>query len=409
MSATFPTVRDCCQPCDSVPINQVPGPAGADGTNGTNGTDGIDAFSITTAAFTMPAVNATVNVAVAQSTWASVGQYVFIESAGTFQVTAVPNSTHVTLKNLGYPDNVAPTTLVPSAGKVSPGGRKGTDGIGALSTLNDISPTTTRGDLIVDNGANSPAASDVRLGIGSDGTTLHADSAQPTGMKWAKVNLASASEITGVLPTANGGNADRVAKAGDTMTGGLHITLASAFLALLDSAGAANQKKWQIVAEAGLLKFESVDDTNTIFRTFLQISRSGVSPVAVTVNYDLVAGTSLEIAQLFALNQLINTTLAAGDNNNVGFTKTYVKLKAGPGGAFAITGIDINAVLGFTLDGRVLVLQNSTGQTMTLKHENASSVISNRIHSSTGADVACNLAILVYDTDAQRWEIITAL
>jgi Ubiquitous surface protein adhesin repeat len=184
MSATFPTVRDCCDPCPSVPITQVPGPAGADGNNGTNGTDGIDAFSITTAGFVMPAVNGTVNVAMFESGWASVGQYIFVENAGTFQVTAVPDATHLTLKNLGYPDNVAPTTVVPGASKISPGGRKGTDGTGSLSTLNDLSPTTTRGDLIVDNGANSPNASDVRLGAGSDGKILTALSSQPTGLEW---------------------------------------------------------------------------------------------------------------------------------------------------------------------------------------------------------------------------------
>jgi len=42
------------------------------------------------------------------------------------------------------------------------------------------SPTTTKGDLIVHDGTG-----DTRLGVGSNGQVLTADSAEPTGLKWA--------------------------------------------------------------------------------------------------------------------------------------------------------------------------------------------------------------------------------
>ena len=48
--------------------------------------------------------------------------------------------------------------------------------------IDQVTPTTTKGDLIADNGSNA-----VRFGIGSNGQVLTADSAQSTGMKWASV------------------------------------------------------------------------------------------------------------------------------------------------------------------------------------------------------------------------------
>lgn len=191
MAASVPvTARptDCCSTsCEDVTISQVPGPAGAAGAAGTNGTDGVDAFTTTNAQFVMPAVAATVNVTVLVSEWAAVGQVVFVTGAGYFTVDAVPDATHITLRNLGYTGNVAPTTVVPTAQQVSPGGLIGPTGSSGASTLNGISPTTTKGDLMVDNGANSPAASVIRLAVGTDGQVLAAVSTQPSGQQWRTV------------------------------------------------------------------------------------------------------------------------------------------------------------------------------------------------------------------------------
>lgn len=151
----------------------------------------------------MPAVSATVIVTVAVSTWASIGQVVFISNAGYFEVTAKPDSTHLTLENLGYTGNVAPATIVAGGQTVSPGGLIGPTGATPSDTLNDLSPTTTRGDLIVDNGANSPAASDVRLPVGTDGQLLTAQSAQPTGLLWSSVIPNASGSTDNVIPRFN--------------------------------------------------------------------------------------------------------------------------------------------------------------------------------------------------------------
>jgi len=180
-----PQSADCCDVCPSPVIQQIPGPTGPAGANGTNGTNGVNAFTTTTASFVMPAVAGTVTVAVLVSSWAVPGQAVYVSNAGYFTVNSVPDATHISLRNLGYAGNVAPTTVVATTQKVGPAGIKGTDGVSPpANTLNSLSPTTTKGDLIVDNGVNAPLASDVRLPVGTNGQILTGLSTQPTGLEY---------------------------------------------------------------------------------------------------------------------------------------------------------------------------------------------------------------------------------
>lgn len=109
-----------CNTCQTTPVNvEVPGPAGS------------NAFSITTDDFVMPAEGVTVNVEVADSTWAVIGQIVFIEGAGHFEVTAVPDGTHITIENIensftgAYDSNAAATTVISSGAGVTPAGLQG--------------------------------------------------------------------------------------------------------------------------------------------------------------------------------------------------------------------------------------------------------------------------------------------
>lgn len=207
MSETLPAADGaCCQACDSPVTTQVPGPAGAAGAPGTNGTNGRNAYTTTAAQFTMPAVSANVSVQVVSSDWATVGQVVVLSTAGSFSVNSKPDATHISLTNLGYSGNAAPTTVIATSQTVSPGGLRGPTGASGANTLNDISPTMTKGDLIVDNGANNPLASDTRLPAGADKLVLTADSALPLGVGYKSVDLTGTNTaISGVLPIANGG------------------------------------------------------------------------------------------------------------------------------------------------------------------------------------------------------------
>lgn len=192
MSAAIPKQADCCTPCDSSAPGggtPIPGPQGPAGTNGANGADGINSFTTLTGNFTVPAVGLTQVANVVNSQWAVIGQIVALNGGGNgFQVTAKPSAIQVTLQNLGYPSNQIAGTVVPLGNQLGPGGEQGDTGAAPpATTLNSISPTTTRGDLMVDNGANSPNASVVRVGVGTDGQVLAANSGQPTGVLWTTV------------------------------------------------------------------------------------------------------------------------------------------------------------------------------------------------------------------------------
>lgn len=173
----------------SSPIRLVPGPAGKNADPGIPGAAGIDAFTLLAANFTMPAIGLTAVATVAQSAWAVIGQSVFLQGAGTLIVTAVADATHVTLQNpAGYAGNVAGGTVIAGGSKLGPSGLIGPAGAaGAATTLNALSPTTTKGDIIADNGTNNPAASDVRLAAGTNGQILTSDTTAATGLRWQGV------------------------------------------------------------------------------------------------------------------------------------------------------------------------------------------------------------------------------
>lgn len=177
-----------CNPCDDVVVSQVPGPAGANGADGAAGTNGVNSYTALTAQFTMPALAASGVADVGTSAWASVGQVVYLQNAGWLRIAAKPSATQLTLTNIEtateYTENVAAATIVPVASTISPGGLQGPSGATPGASLDSISPTTTRGDLIVDNGANNPLASTIRVGVGTNGQLLAANSAQPSGVQW---------------------------------------------------------------------------------------------------------------------------------------------------------------------------------------------------------------------------------
>lgn len=134
MANALPSSDQCCVPCDDVPTTQVPGPKGDAGADGADGVDGVNAFTLTTLDFTMPAELANVVVTVADTSWMAVGQPVFVQTAGFFEVVTIGGATSVTLKNLedtpndAYLDNVAPATVIASGMKVTPGGWQGESG-----------------------------------------------------------------------------------------------------------------------------------------------------------------------------------------------------------------------------------------------------------------------------------------
>lgn len=194
MSATSPAAS-CCQPnpCDTPQITPVPGPAG---------NNGLNAFSTTIVSFTVPAVGSTVDITLASSTFAIAGQALYIAGAGYYQVTVAGTRGTITVKNLGVSGNAVPTTVIASPSAVSPAGAQGSPG-----TLNSLSPTTTKGDLIVDDGTGSGSAHDVRFAAGTNKNVLHADSTQTDGLRYSGIDLTGAlTNLSGPLPITLGGS-----------------------------------------------------------------------------------------------------------------------------------------------------------------------------------------------------------
>lgn len=119
----MPATTSCTPCCVETQTVNVPG---TQGIPGTNGTDGVNAFTTTTADFTVPAVGATVNIFVVNSSWMVVGQPIFIAGPATFTVSSITNATQIVGKFLGQTNDVAPGATISSGAGVSPGGIEGT-------------------------------------------------------------------------------------------------------------------------------------------------------------------------------------------------------------------------------------------------------------------------------------------
>jgi hypothetical protein len=207
MPAALPSNAGCsaAECADTVTV-QVPGPTGATGSAGSDGTDGLDSFTTTSAQFTQPASGSNVAITVAESGWMSVGQVIFIQSAGYFTVVSKASSTAVTIQNLGYTGNAAATTVIASGSQVSPGGLRGAAGVDGDGAI----PLTTKADILTHDGTEA-----VRLAAPAyDGMRMVKDDAEDTGWRFDYVDLSKSFEAEGPggegqviheLSIANGG------------------------------------------------------------------------------------------------------------------------------------------------------------------------------------------------------------
>lgn len=154
----MPTVSECCDPCNPT---QVPGVQGDPGADGVDGINGVSAFTLVTAAAVVPAIGANVTLTVGNSTWAAIGQIVYLgDGIGYYEVVAIPSSSSIQLENLGYVGNAAAATAIPIGTALVPGGVQGPTPIlpdtqvSAFGTGTEYQLTTTPAAVVM--GTSSP-------------------------------------------------------------------------------------------------------------------------------------------------------------------------------------------------------------------------------------------------------------
>lgn len=85
-------------------------------------------YTLTTQNFVQPAIGNSVDIQVQSSNWMVGTQIVYIDNAGYFEVSSVPDSTDAVLINLGYAGNATPGTTIAFPVGVGPGGIQGATG-----------------------------------------------------------------------------------------------------------------------------------------------------------------------------------------------------------------------------------------------------------------------------------------
>lgn len=151
MSQALASPSACCTPCDETINVAIPGPQGEPGTDGTNGTNGLNAFTGLTDTFTVPNTGSPDIAEVANSDWATVGQIIFLENAGYFEVVSIPDDSHIELDNTDYTGNAADGTVIAIGSHLGPGGIKGANG------------TNGTGDMLYADNLNAMASNDTSL------------------------------------------------------------------------------------------------------------------------------------------------------------------------------------------------------------------------------------------------------
>jgi len=175
-------------------ITGATGPQGSPGVTGATGPNGINAYSLLTAGYTQPAVGGLISVQIPSAYWMQVGQYVFIPSAGYYQVASGSVPTFV-LSNLGYSGVNIPVGSAVAAAFVSPGGIAGINSISSLTASFTQPNAGSNVTISVDN--TVWMISNATLGINGGGiyTIVTVNSSTSVTIKWTGIGPNAGSTI----------------------------------------------------------------------------------------------------------------------------------------------------------------------------------------------------------------------
>lgn len=126
-------------------ILAVPGPAGPTGAAGPTGPSGGVQKSVTSSAYTQPAIGSTVAVTVDSTAWMFTGQFMYLGAGGLYSVSSITDATHVVVLNLGDASNTPAGGTVATAQPVSSAGRPHVFGSAVISAEESVSSTSYTG------------------------------------------------------------------------------------------------------------------------------------------------------------------------------------------------------------------------------------------------------------------------
>ncbi len=321
MSAQLAGETDCgcASTASDCSPQQIVGPQGNPGIDGINGTNGENAFTTTTASFVQPAVSSTVNIEVVNSDWATVGQPVFVTTGGSYLVTVVPDSSHITIENLGYSGNAAPAAVIASTSVVTPSGLKGDAGTNSsgdmlkANNLSDVvSVATSRnnlglGALAVLAPVNNGQWSGTALAVGNGGTGA-------TTAATARTNLSAQTQdamldAIAALVTANN---DMLYFTGVDVPALLHSTTSYGRAFLTDADAAATRSRLgKVLPRYGCLGSLTAVDLNSATTDNAMTIESGRYRIDKITVENASINTTLATAGVFTAAGGAGTTLAA--------------------------------------------------------------------------------------------------
>jgi hypothetical protein len=189
----------------------------------------------TTASFVQPAVDATVTAAVINSNGMVADLPVFVEGGGTYQVVSAPDATHVTLRNLGYPDNAAPGATVATSAQVVSSGFRGEDG----STGSDLTYPTIL--LVADSNLTLSGLAQTHQGVAIDTDGMLIGALEQTDGTESAIYVAHAGAWT---------RADRFGIGDPALPAGLSGLVQS---------GTYERGRWTLVTEGAVLGTDPLD------------------------------------------------------------------------------------------------------------------------------------------------------
>lgn len=216
-----------------VPVSELPALVGDSGSGGTAGIVPAPAAGDAAAGkyldadgtWTVPAGGGDVSGPVTSTDgtipkWSGTGGDTLTDGVAAPSGAIVGTSDTQTLTNKtisGASNTITNVSLSSGVTGTLPIANGGTGQTAQTAGFNALSPTTTKGDLIVDDGADA-----IRVGVGTNGQVLTADSAEASGVKWAnpagggdaltssglgQFSATSSAELAGVISDETGSGA----------------------------------------------------------------------------------------------------------------------------------------------------------------------------------------------------------